>query len=205
VKRNARPRETNDFYRTPYDCTRALLAVETFGPVVWEPACGDGAISRVLAADGYGVVSTDLFDRGYGTPGVDFTLCMDPLAPDIVTNPPYRLAERFIVRAHDLGAVKVAFLLRLAFLAGENRRKRLWSQVPPSKVWVCSARPTLWDGSDLNPQDHGGATDYAWFVWQRGRAPEPPGWLGRPATAGLSDAYRRAEDAHTMLGRALNA
>jgi len=40
--------------------------VESFEGQIWEPACGDGAISRVLEAAGYQVISTDLIDRGYG-------------------------------------------------------------------------------------------------------------------------------------------
>jgi len=46
---------------------RALLSVETFEGSIWEPACGDGAISKVLLAAGFDVVSTDLIDRGFGT------------------------------------------------------------------------------------------------------------------------------------------
>jgi hypothetical protein len=40
-------REKDDFYSTPEDCTRALLAAEGDNiPVsIWEPACGSGAIS----------------------------------------------------------------------------------------------------------------------------------------------------------------
>ena len=56
-----------DFYATPPEATRALLSVEDFDGLVWEPACGHGAISRVLVNAGYSVVSTDLIDRGYGS------------------------------------------------------------------------------------------------------------------------------------------
>jgi len=55
-----------EFYPTPPEATRALLSVETFEGSIWEPACGDGAISKVLTEAGYQVVSTDLIDRGYG-------------------------------------------------------------------------------------------------------------------------------------------
>jgi hypothetical protein len=39
---------------------------ERFNGDIWEPACGDGAMSRELAAAGHTVISTDLVDRGYG-------------------------------------------------------------------------------------------------------------------------------------------
>ena len=34
--------------------------------MVWECACGEGHISKVLESHGYNVVSTDLVYRGYG-------------------------------------------------------------------------------------------------------------------------------------------
>jgi hypothetical protein len=60
-------RVPHDFYPTPPEAVRALLSVETFTGSVWEPACGDGAISKVLIEAGFEVVSTDLIDRGFGT------------------------------------------------------------------------------------------------------------------------------------------
>ncbi len=73
-------RPLDDFYITPPEATRALLAVENFGPRIWEPACGDGAMSEVLIAAGYDVVSSDLGDYGYGDPGVDFLTA--PIPPE---------------------------------------------------------------------------------------------------------------------------
>src|SRR3546814_11582916 len=88
-------RERDDFYPTPPEGTRALLSVERFEGEIWEPACGDGAISKELEAAGHTVYSTDLIDRGYGTPGVDFLLDYSTTAANIVTNPPFKLAEEF--------------------------------------------------------------------------------------------------------------
>lgn len=59
-------RVPHDFYPTPPEAVRALLSVETFEGSIWEPACGDGAISKVLLDAGHEVVSSDLIDRGYG-------------------------------------------------------------------------------------------------------------------------------------------
>ena len=71
--------------------TEALLRhVRLRGPV-WEPCCGTGAMSAVLAAHGHAVVSSDLADRGFGTAGVDFLACNAVAGGcrSIVTNPPY--------------------------------------------------------------------------------------------------------------------
>ena len=102
-----------DFYPTPPEAVRALLSVEQFDGDVWEPACGDGAISSVLSRAGLDVHSTDLVDRGFGTGGIDF-LAPDALKqawPDseppkgmhIITNPPYSyqraIGDRFVGQA----------------------------------------------------------------------------------------------------------
>ncbi|SFL43618.1 hypothetical protein SAMN04488036_11513 [Shimia haliotis] len=78
-----------EFYPTPPEAVRALLSVERFDGSIWEPACGDGAISKVLIEAGYQVVSTDLIDRGYGQGGLNFLKSTKPLAKNIITNPPY--------------------------------------------------------------------------------------------------------------------
>jgi hypothetical protein len=181
-KRSPIPREEHDFYRTPPGCTRGLLSVERFAGPIWEPACGDGAISDVLVGAGLDVFNTDLIDRGCGFAGVDFlnesTLC----APDIVTNPPYKLADEFALHAvSQLGARKVAMLLRLSWLEGERRRRKVFDVAPPSRIWVLSARPTLWHGTDPNARTTGGAISYAWFVWDSTAAPGSPvlGWIPR--------------------------
>ena len=100
-------REKDDFYPTPEPATRALLRSETFGPRIWEPACGDGAISRVLEQAGHEVISTDLFDRGFGEARIDFLMERRLLAPHIVTNPPFKLAEAFVRHALDLGRLRL--------------------------------------------------------------------------------------------------
>lgn len=170
-------RHEDDYYRTPAHCTQALLSVEVLDPVVWEPACGDGAIAKVLEAAGYSVTSTDLHDRGYGEPCVDFLTATELRADCIVTNPPYELADEFALHALALGADKVMLLCRLAWLEGQERYERLYSQQQLARVWVFASRQTLWRG-DEESEDDGGMTAYAWFVFQRGHSGIAElGWL----------------------------
>ena len=60
-------RAENDFYESPEEAVTRLLAVEelrpTEGSVVWECACGRGALSRPLQAAGYTTYDTDLVNR----------------------------------------------------------------------------------------------------------------------------------------------
>lgn len=180
-------RPQGDFYATPPQCTEALLDADRPPTnVVWEPACGNGAISRVLAARGHHVFSTDLHARGFGESGVDFLTAQSPYdGPySIVTNPPFNLADAFARRALELPDVEyVAILHRLAWLEGARRHAELWQRDPPTRIWVFSARQTLWRGDDPNPRSSGGATAYAWFVWHRRARGKPPrlGWLQTPA------------------------
>ena len=48
-------REKDDFYPTPSAATQVLLDRQKFTGNVLEPACGDGAMSKVLIANGYEV------------------------------------------------------------------------------------------------------------------------------------------------------
>ena len=61
-------REAFDYYATDPRAVEMLLELEQFSPVIWEPACGEGHISKVLQAHGYEVISTDLIYRGFGDP-----------------------------------------------------------------------------------------------------------------------------------------
>lgn len=173
-------RETHDFYPTHPGATRALLSVETFDGSIWEPACGDGAISLVLEAAGHSVISTDLIDRGYGEGGRDFMMEWAPRAPHIVTNPPFRWARQFVDRALLLSRApggKVAMFLRLAFLEGLERQ-RWFAATPLARIWVMSRRVPMARGKAHEEGDGHGVIAFAWFVWEHGHAGPPTlGWI----------------------------
>ena len=173
-------REPFDFYPTPPEGTRALLSVERFDGPIWEPACGDGAIAKVLSKAGYHVTCTDLIDRGYGTGGINFLTETKPRAKHIVTNPPYGrgLADGFILQAlrltRETGGT-VAMLLDLSGLAHPIRHS-LYVSNPPANIYVLDelicqpgGRPTF-----TTP-----AIRFAWLVWK-------PTHQGRPALWWLS-------------------
>ena len=89
-------REKDDFYPTPPAMTDALLAYEFLEPCrVHEPACGNGAMSKVLRCYGHDVISEDLIDRGYGDSRRDFLMLQKRPCDYLMTNPPYKLAEEF--------------------------------------------------------------------------------------------------------------
>ena len=53
-------RQNEDYYATEPKAMELLLSEETFAPHVWECACGEGHLSKVLEKHGYDVESTDL-------------------------------------------------------------------------------------------------------------------------------------------------
>jgi hypothetical protein len=153
-----------DFFPTPAWATHALIDNERFSGDIWESACGDGAMSRVLDKTGCPIFSSDLHNRGFGDAGVDF-LKAPRRAENIVTNPPYNSAEGFVAAGVQKAKQKFALLLRLAFLEGANRANTIFARNPPSRVWVFSERITFYPAGAV--QKGTGTTAYAWFVWDK--------------------------------------
>jgi hypothetical protein len=160
-------RNKQDFYPTPAYATLKLLEKEVFTGNIWEPACGNGAISKFLINNA--VYSTDLFNFGYGITGQDFLTCGKPAdkIDNIVTNPPYKLAEKFVISANEIAEQKVAFLLKLNFLEGQYRYK-LFQQYRPARVHVFSKRINFDRGEEKTKGT--GLLAYSWFVWDKMKA-----------------------------------
>jgi len=157
----------NDFYQTPEVATRALLAHQDLPPEIWEPACGLGAISRVLSAAGHVVHSTDLVDRGFGVGGRDFLmeLSAPPGFDCIVTNPPFKLATEFV--EHGLQLCRhVVVLCRLQFIEG---RKRDGIMGRCNAVHAFINRVPMMHREEGAPEqkDMSSAIAFAWFVFDR--------------------------------------
>lgn len=162
-------REKDDFYPTPPEGTEALLQHEKFNGSIWEPACGDGAISRVLERHGYDVFSSDLVDRGYGESGWDFLMEYQRQAPNIITNPPFKHAQEFAEKALILTTGKVAMLCRLAWLEG-IARKEMFERTPLKTVYVFSKRLHMAKGGE---EVKSGMIAFAWYVWEHGYEGDP--------------------------------
>jgi hypothetical protein len=160
-------REAEDFYPSPPWCTEALLKHFTPRGTVWEPACGQGHICKVLEAKGHKVIATDLVDRGYGTPDKDFLkfdALPDPSIQAIITNPPYSdtLPSNFITKSLDLMKPvdgSVAMLLRNEFDSASKRTK-LFAHPAFSLKLVLTKRPRWIEDSTGSPRHN-----YAWFCW----------------------------------------
>jgi hypothetical protein len=170
-------RAAYEFYPTPPSATRALLSAESFDGPIWEPACGEGHISKVLEATGHTVVSTDLATCwDYGDTGRDFLRERVPLAKHIITNPPYGkgLADAFVSHALRLTAGTggtVAMLLALQSLA-HPLRHGFWTKNRPAVIYAlddCQCWPY---GDPTRATTAIGKQRYCWVVWKDGHAGE---------------------------------
>ncbi|NJO34841.1 MAG: hypothetical protein HC869_18695, partial [Rhodospirillales bacterium] len=159
-----------EFYPTPPAATRALLSAESFDGSIWEPACGQGHISKVLVATGHQVVSTDLVAYGYGEAGRDFLAEPEPLAKHIVTNPPYGrgLADAFVKHALNLTKAtggKVAMLLTMNSLCHPLRHD-LFTESSPTAVY-CLDKCECWPAGNAGRATASlTAQRYCWMVWE---------------------------------------
>ena len=156
-------RVENDFYATPTFATEELLKRETFDGKIWEPACGDGAISKLLINKGYEVYSTDLIDRGYGDDHFDFMKTLEP-CENIITNPPFNIGTKFTIHALNCATKKVAIFNKLSFLEGKERRDNLFCRRNLHTVYVFSERVSFSPG---NSQNKGGMLAFAWYVFDK--------------------------------------
>ena len=158
-------REVDDFYPTPSYVVEALLKRELFTGNIWECACGDGAISEVFINNGFDeVISTDLVYRGYGEQ-MDF-LQSDLFADNIVTNPPYKLALEFVLKAKKQSRNKIAMFLKTVWLESENRYAMFQDKEFPLKtVYQFSKRVTLYKGGVK--MKNSGMIAYAWYIWDK--------------------------------------
>jgi len=176
----------NEFYPTPPEATRALLSVEAFDGPIWEPACGDGRIAKVLGAHGYNVVATDLHAYGFGEAGINFLKCSEHRAKHIVTNPPYGwgLADRFVARALALTAKtggKVAMLLNMASLC-HRRRTAYWQENPPARIYAVDDI-VCWPADRYGPAPQAFTRHrYCWVLWTpKHEGPSQFWWLSGAA------------------------
>ena len=185
-------RAGRDFYATPAWVTAALLRHVTFRSPIWEPCCGDGAMASVLEAHGHHVVSTDIADRGYGTPGVDVLACRS--VPEgcraIVTNPPYGDTGSHQGQAKSSAAMldflrhmialtasvqgQLALLVRLQWIAG-RRAAEIMSAAPFAATIVLTKRIRWFEmGERTNSAQH----HHAWVVFDHAHpAGSPPALL----------------------------
>jgi hypothetical protein len=179
------PRRKSDFYPTPYGlCDYAINSIiERYSLseyTILDPGAGEGR---------WGVFARKRWPNAYieGIDIEDHTKLKDNLTKIyntyrnkqdflsynydrkfelIIGNPPFSLAEEFIRKSfyllNPMGCI--LFLLKLDFLAGIERAKTFFNNLPPREVWICSRRPSF--NTPKNRRTDSSA--YAIYLWQKG-------------------------------------
>lgn len=181
-----RKRDKHDFYPTDYKVCLAALKLLPQGRVfdrILDAGAGTGVwglAARYLYPQAH-IVGVELrgvkphaaynewFHRSYKGSR------LDPVDLGI-GNPPYKLAEQFVLRSLGLLAARRGVLLQLLqlnFLASQGRRTGIFAKYPPLAVYVMSRRPSFihdWSENAGNTD----ATEYAIYIWDLAQSPAPP-------------------------------
>ena len=182
--KNHKERDALDYYSTPTaEVTNILrtinLPIEDWD-LILEPCAGAGhmvkGIFDYLCENDMVVnlAATDIQDRGCIMSnftidtGKEFDFFSDdyPIksADWIIMNPPYGVIEPFTMKALSIANKGVLALCRLQFLEGEGRFNRIFSQCPPSDVYVYVDRIACFKNGNVN-EKMASAQAYAWFYW----------------------------------------
>jgi hypothetical protein len=185
-------RPDDDHYNTPVDAIipfiRGFLRRSTFVRrrfkdrlPIWEPACGEGAMSKVLLAHGCDVESTTLMDRGYGETGTDFFGEKRLRKRIIMTNPPFTCIDEFVLKALAFDPDVLAIFARSKFKEGAERFRTIHSRQPYTIEYQFIERIVFFAG-DMPLEDQPGwnTEAFSWFVWLKGNTAEPiTRWLSK--------------------------
>ena len=162
------PRAERDFYATsPIALERLLSVGETFENV-WECACGNGHLCNVLKERGICGRCSDIVVRDYPCERIDFLSYDGVWSGDILTNPPYRWATQFVLKALEVVEEdrKVVMFFPQRYLSSKGRY-RLFKENPPKRVWAFSRRVSCALNGDFSAHSSN-AVDYMWVIWVKG-------------------------------------
>lgn len=173
-------RKERDFYPTidadvTHAIARFLLAegLLTAGSIVWEPACGDWAMGKVLDTYFGSVIGSDIEPKTKR--GIELDFLTDPqiYTDAIITNPPYgSLATSFIERGLEFmrngiggNTASVVAMLARNELDSASTRKHLFGDCPEFYAKLVLTWRPRWVANSTGAPRH----NYAWFVWSTKR------------------------------------
>lgn len=193
MQQRSEPHDSLDDFPTQPWATRALIRhvimpnMTGFDPgaqlklsSVWEPACNRGYMSKPLREFFGKVHTSDIFNYGSNEQDHVTDFFFDGSEPSddidwIITNPPFKCAERFVARASAIANRGFAVIVRTAFLEGVGRYLALFSKNPPSIIAQFAERVPMVKGRVTRTGST--ATAYCWLVWMEGNAGTRLVWI----------------------------
>ena len=209
-------KDSLDNFPTPPWATRALLefVIEQGNKpflrdmTCLEPACGAGHMAVTLS-EYFGLVkAADIYPYGFGEVGDFVTDFYDEGSWDwVITNPPFRLAEEFILKGLQVARRGVAMLVRTVFIESVGRHERLFFPYQPTKFAQFTERVPMVKGRlDKKAST---ATGYAWIIWEKNSASSGSKLIWIPPSRKMlerSEDYREiiSSESKEYLGRLEN-
>jgi hypothetical protein len=130
-------------------------------------------MAKVLA-EYFGIVaSCDVHNYGFGQQR-DFLIYPYPIDSFdwVITNPPFRLAEQFVVRSLNIARMGVAILARTVFIESVGRYENLFKSQPPTVYAQFTERVPMVKGRlDRKATT---ATSYCWLIWKKSSSATSP-------------------------------
>ena len=164
-------KDSLDYFPTPPWATRALfqsvilpMGFVHYNDVCLEPACGGGHMVKVLQEYFDKVESCDIADYGQDRIADFLSKDVEQECDFIITNPPFNLAEEFVIKALSMTRKLVAVFARTQFMEGIGRYERLFKPNPPTIIAQFTERVPIVKGRLSATAST--ATSYAWFVWR---------------------------------------
>lgn len=172
-------RPESDFYPTPgflvekllksceftdyIDTLKYIYYSNTRKPCILEPACGDGAITKVLQKH---LDFCDIISHDIRTDGVDFLTYKPEKRIDIIiTNPPFSLFDDFVKKAKEIAPV-VVFIGKMNFFGAYNRhRDGVWSNL--RDVMIFNRQVDYRTESREDGKFRCGNLVTGWFIWHK--------------------------------------
>jgi hypothetical protein len=192
-------KDSLDDFPTPPWATRALIEHvigtkdELKSMSCLEPACGAGHMAKVLREYFAEVRCSDVHGYGYGEVADFARTPHEAQSVDwVITNPPFRLAEDFILKSLSVARRGVAMLTRTVFIESVGRYERLFRHTPPTKFAQFTERVPMVKGRlDRKAST---ATGYGWIVWEKGKRASAPALVWVPACRKQLEAERDYEN-----------
>lgn len=172
-----------DWYRElPMVVEQIMDAIDFGDDLIWDPCCGAGNTLDVAKRRGHPTIGSDIVDRlarhRFFRANI-LRLSKAPTPPDdralsVVCNPPYSyipdVAECVIRAVCALPVRRAAFIVPLAFLAGEDRHRFFTRDLRPSHTAIYSQRHTMPPGHLIEQMEkpyQGGMQDYCCLIYTR--------------------------------------
>jgi len=179
---NQGQRNESDFYQTPIPLLKLFLDVFKIkdNSVIWEPADGSGQISNYLYNNykNNKIITSDLEDNFLYQP-------ITKKVGYIITNPPFNLANKFILKSRAHCENSFAMLLPLSYLQGIERYNTIFNNPYDALdekgkifklkysfglkyVYTFTRYPLLHELIRPDNKFATGMQAYSWFIFEKG-------------------------------------